>query len=63
MFLIERLGRRKLLLFSVGGVIISLLSLSGSFYLINYDSMPTTNYQLNSVNKNVLYLDKCSSLK
>lgn len=63
MFLIERLGRRKLLLSSVAGVIISLVLLSASFYLINQDSSPTITNHLDLINKNVTNFDKCNSFR
>ncbi|KAI1704954.1 sugar transporter domain-containing protein [Ditylenchus destructor] len=44
-FYIEKLGRRKLLLPSTAGVLASLLLLSGSFYLINQDTLPTIRDQ------------------
>ncbi|CAD5233604.1 unnamed protein product [Bursaphelenchus xylophilus] len=44
MYLVERLGRRILLLGSIVGVIISLCLLGGSFYMINSDSARTVEF-------------------
>lgn len=62
MYLVEKLGRRKLLLTSIVGVLISLLLLSGSFYLINGDSAKVSADFTNvDVNKTVEDFDRCKA--
>jgi MFS family permease len=42
LFLVDRLGRRKLLLASIFGVFVSCFLIGGSFLAINFDSALTT---------------------
>uniref|UniRef100_A0A915E923 Major facilitator superfamily (MFS) profile domain-containing protein n=1 Tax=Ditylenchus dipsaci TaxID=166011 RepID=A0A915E923_9BILA len=59
MYLVERVGRRVLLLVSVTGVLISLCLLSGAFFLINQDSAKVITTINSSLNTNVDDFGNC----
>ncbi len=48
LLLVDRLGRRKLLIASISGVVFSFLFLSGVFYLMSQTSLPSQPYQNNT---------------
>ncbi|VDK63710.1 unnamed protein product [Anisakis simplex] len=58
MALIERTGRRLLLLISVAGVALSLILLGVSFLLVNIDSMQTYNHL--DANSSIPFIKSCS---
>ena len=60
LFFIERLGRRKLLLGSVIGIALSLLFLSGSFYVARYTAPLVTN-QTDQLNSPCSSISNCNS--
>lgn len=60
---VERLGRRKLILFSVVGVCVSLLFLSGSFYVARFTSPSVTRTtEFNSTCSSVSACNSCVQL-
>lgn len=70
MFFIEKLGRRKLFLFSCAGVVVSLVLIGVSFLLVGNDSAPNFdrsayllagNYQSNGEAESCLMLSNCDS--
>ncbi|EFO24238.1 sugar transporter [Loa loa] len=67
--LIERLGRRTLVLSSLIGVVVTLCMMGGAFILINYDSTKIDSAQayigidMNSVNTNKELLELCASFR
>uniref|UniRef100_A0A914QYG2 Major facilitator superfamily (MFS) profile domain-containing protein n=1 Tax=Panagrolaimus davidi TaxID=227884 RepID=A0A914QYG2_9BILA len=62
LFLVEKLGRKKILLISSFGVIVSLCMMGGAFLLVNQDTAATLSSNgLSSFNSSVKNFDHCES--
>ncbi|VDM40059.1 unnamed protein product [Toxocara canis] len=61
--MIEKVGRRVLLLISVAGVMVSLILMGTAFILINKDSSPTLSWQNQSFDTSNAYAAECSGMR